>query len=179
MDRRDFLRGAVGLMAVPAVFAASLRRLTAQTGEATGDMASDTVPLEKSDEEWRRLLTPEQYDVLRQEGTERAFTSPLDDEKRAGTFICAGCFLPLFESSTKYDSGTGWPSFYQSIEGRVGTSTDFRIGYPRTEYHCARCSGHQGHIFDDGPRPTGKRFCNNGVALSFVPEGEDLPELRS
>lgn len=137
----------------------------------------DFAPLEKSDEEWRRLLTPDQFRVLRQAGTEGRYTSPLNDEKRTGTYLCAGCRLPLFSSETKYDSGTGWPSFWDTLPGRVGTSTDFKIGYPRTEYHCARCGGHQGHVFEDGPRPTGLRYCNNGVALTFVPEGETLPEL--
>ena len=116
--------------------------------------------------------------LLFEEGTERAFTSPLNDEKRDGTFICAACNLPLFEATTKYDSHTGWPSFKAAIPGHLGTKTDFKIGFPRTEYHCARCGGHQGHIFDDGPPPAGKRYCNNGVALLFVPAGEELPELR-
>ena len=107
--------------------------------------------------------------MLREEGTERPFTSPLNNEKRKGTFVCAGCDLPLFESKTKYDSGTGWPSFYDVIPGRVETKIDHKLIYPRTEYHCARCGGHQGHVFDDGPKPTGLRYCNNGVALKFIP----------
>ncbi len=125
--------------------------------------------IEHSDAEWRRLLSPEQYDVLRQEGTERAFSSALNGEHRAGIFHCAGCDLPLFDAQTKYDSGTGWPSFYDVIPGSVETKTDFKLILPRTEYHCARCGGHQGHRFNDGPQPTGYRYCNNGVALRFVP----------
>ncbi|MEP7183293.1 MAG: peptide-methionine (R)-S-oxide reductase MsrB, partial [Betaproteobacteria bacterium] len=114
------------------------------------------------------LLTREQFHVLREEGTEYPGTSPLNGEKRKGTFVCAGCDLPLFESNTKFESGTGWPSFYDHIPGRIGTKTDHMLFAPRIEYHCARCGGHQGHVFDDGPKPTGLRYCNNGVALKFV-----------
>ena len=127
--------------------------------------------IHKSDAEWRTLLTPEQYDVLRGEGTERAFTSELNKEYREGVYHCAGCDYPLFPSDTKFDSGTGWPSFYAPIEGHTETKRDFKMILPRTEYHCARCGGHQGHVFNDGPEPTGQRWCNNGVALKFVAAG--------
>lgn len=120
------------------------------------------------DEEWRRRLRPEQYEVLRRAGTEAPGASPLNHEARAGTYHCAGCELPLFSSKAKYDSGTGWPSFHTALPEALGTSTDFKLIWPRTEYHCARCEGHQGHVFSDGPKPTGKRYCNNGVALRFV-----------
>ncbi len=125
-----------------------------------------------SEAEWQRRLTPEQFRVLREEGTERAFTSPLDKEKRPGTYYCAGCDLPLFTSEMKFDSGTGWPSFFDILPGHVETKTDYKLFLPRTEYHCARCSGHQGHVFKDGPKPTGLRYCNNGVALRFQPGGD-------
>lgn len=135
--------------------------------------------LEKPKSEWRKLLSAEQYAVLFREATERPWTSPLNDEKREGTYICAACYLPLFDSATKFDSGTGWPSFWNHLEGRIGTKRDFKLILPRTEYHCIRCGGHQGHVFKDGPRPTGLRYCNNGVALHFVPRGERLPALRT
>jgi len=136
-------------------------------------------PLNKTDAEWRALLTPEQFQVLRGEGTERCGTHPFNFEKRPGTFVCAGCYLPLFTSDTKFESGTGWPSFWEPIPGTLDTKTDYHIGYARTEYHCARCGGHMGHVFPDGPPPTGQRYCNNGLSLLFVPEGEALPALRS
>jgi peptide-methionine (R)-S-oxide reductase len=124
----------------------------------------------KTDTEWRKLLTPEQYRVLRQHGTERANTSPLDHEHGRGLFVCAGCGQPLYDSETKFDSGTGWPSFFAPIDGAIETSLDFKLILPRTEVHCRRCGGHLGHVFSDGPQPTGQRYCMNGVALKFEPQ---------
>jgi peptide-methionine (R)-S-oxide reductase len=123
-----------------------------------------------SDEAWRQRLTPEQHTVLRRHGTERAGTSPLDKRYDPGSYLCAGCGKPLFSSDTKYDSGSGWPSFWAPLDGAVGTSTDYKLLYPRTEVHCSRCGGHLGHVFGDGPPPTGQRYCMNGIALRFEPK---------
>jgi peptide-methionine (R)-S-oxide reductase len=170
MNRRAFLRSAGLLAVLPGGLATKIG----------AEMSDEKIKkLEKPKKEWKAILDREAYSVLFEEATERPFTSALLNEKRKGTFICAACFLPLFDSDSKYESGTGWPSFVQGIDGRLETKTDFKLLLPRTEYHCARCGGHQGHVFGDGPKPTGKRFCNNGVALVFVPAGESLPELRS
>ena len=154
LTRRDFMLGAAGALGATLV-------------------ASEKEPgrfeVTYTDDEWKERLTPEQYYILREHGTERAFTSPLNDEKRKGEFICAGCDLPLYSSETKFDSGTGWPSFWEELDDAVGVTTDRSFFMTRTEVHCRRCGGHLGHIFDDGPRPTGKRHCINGDALKFEP----------
>jgi peptide-methionine (R)-S-oxide reductase len=160
-ERRAFL----------AVFAGGLVMLSGWKwlrGDAAQAEASE-FEISKSSDEWRRLLTPAQYKVLRQHGTERPGTSPLNKEKRAGTFACAGCDLPLFSSETKFESGTGWPSFYRPLEDAVATKDDYALLMKRTEVHCRRCGGHLGHVFEDGPPPTGLRYCMNGVALKFIP----------
>ena len=160
MNRRLFLTRSAGALA--GVAAGSQLQAANPPAPTIGKVV-------KTDAEWKAILTPAQYNILREEGTERPFSSPLNNEKRKGTFVCVACELPLFVSATKFDSGTGWPSFYQPIEGALGTKVDHKIMYPRTEYHCARCDGHHGHVFEDGPKPTGLRYCNNGVALKFVP----------
>ena len=165
MTRRQWL----GLLS--SLGLASATSVTAQAAAANTKAAAPNIqPLLLTDAQWRQRLTPAQYNVLREEGTERAGSSPLNAEKRKGAFHCAGCDLPLFSSGTKYESGTGWPSFFDPLPGAVQTKRDFHLVLPRTEYHCARCGGHQGHVFNDGPKPTGLRYCNNGVALKFVLE---------
>lgn len=164
MNRRHFITLLGGSALVPFWF----DRVTAQGASRT--MTSDKI--ERSEAQWREQLTPEQFHVLREEGTERPGSSPLLHEKRSGSYVCAGCGQPLFTAAMKYDSGTGWPSYFTALEGALETRRDFRLLLPRTEYHCSRCGGHQGHRFDDGPPPTGLRYCNNGVALKFVPEVE-------
>ena len=161
MNRRRFITMLTAVTAAPLVAS----RVQAEKSQPIKSIKK----VVKTDEQWKKILTPPQYEILRNEGTERAFTSPLNNEKRAGTYVCAGCDHPLFSSDMKYDSGTGWPSFYTTLPGAVETKIDFKLLYPRTEYHCARCGGHQGHVFKDGPRPTGQRWCNNGLALKFIP----------
>ena len=165
MDRRNFMK--TSLMAGISLMAAGWLWRSASAASDKAERFEVTM----SDEEWKNKLNPEQYRVLREEGTERAFTSPLNDEHREGIFKCAGCGQELFSSDAKFESGSGWPSFFQPLTDKsVGSSTDYKIGYPRTEVHCAKCGGHLGHVFDDGPKPTGKRFCMNGVAMTFAPE---------
>ena len=151
--------------------AAALTPVVGQTVFARQDkQMTEIEKLDLSEVEWRERLTPEQFHVLREEGTERPGSSPLLHEKREGTFVCVACDNPLFASSTKYESGTGWPSFYDYLPNALGTKKDYKLIWPRTEYHCARCGGHHGHVFNDGPKPTGLRYCNNGIALKFVPD---------
>ena len=185
MKRRTFL---TAIVAMPVLMTVAGRARSARPADVAGDKSLEairrdwksllapgaavtlsTAPLQKSRADWKKDLSEMQFRVLRDEDTERAFSSPLDKEKRPGVYVCAGCALPLFTSRMKFDSGTGWPSFFTHIPDHVATKKDFLLILPRTEYHCIRCGGHQGHVFDDGPKPTGQRWCNNGVALRFIP----------
>lgn len=177
MNRRNLLTRIILASGALAIGPIACSREDGRTGGQSGE--KDFPPLDITREEWKAILDAERYRILFQDRTEPAFSSPLDKQYDPGTYICAACFLPLFDSAAKFDSGTGWPSFTRPMEGRVETERDFKLIIPRTEYHCARCGGHQGHVFDDGPPPTGQRWCNNGLALRFVPEGEKLPELRT
>jgi peptide-methionine (R)-S-oxide reductase len=163
MNRRQLLLN--GTASAAFLTAAAVFWRSARVGEAR----AGTFAVTKTDAEWKQMLTPEQYSVLRHEATERPWTSPLLEEHRKGTFACAGCELPLYASETKFESGTGWPSFWESLPQSIGTREDSTLGMVRTECHCSRCGGHLGHIFDDGPPPTGKRHCINGLSLSFKP----------
>jgi peptide-methionine (R)-S-oxide reductase len=183
MQRRGFLQGLALAMLGPSLFNTA-QAATASTMKDIETMQKNwrmllaagfkapapTEPLKLSNDEWRKRLDKVQYKILREEGTERAGTSPLNAEKRPGVFACAGCDLPLFTSEMKYESGTGWPSFFTTIPGVFGTKKDYLLFAPRTEYHCVRCGGHHGHVFEDGPVPTRQRWCNNGVALKFIPK---------
>jgi peptide-methionine (R)-S-oxide reductase len=183
MQRRTFLAAAmisplalagcdratrpVGAASNPAVAAMQKNWRALLASGVAVPVASES--LRKTESEWKAILSQPQYEVLREEATEPAFSSSLDAEKRSGVFVCAGCGLPLFTSAMKFDSGTGWPSFFTHIPDHLGTRQDYKLLLPRTEYHCIRCGGHQGHVFNDGPPPTGQRWCNNGVALRFIP----------
>ena len=168
MKRRDFLLLGAGLAAVAAAGYGGMNWTPQPAGSSETPSGDGAFEFTRTEAEWRELLTDTQYKVLREEATERPFTSPLNEEKREGTYHCAGCDLPLYASNAKYDSGTGWPSFYQSLPDAVSTKDDYSLLFKRVEVHCRRCGGHLGHIFDDGPEPTGKRHCLNGVSLKFV-----------
>ena len=174
MKRRTLLQRLAMLATLPLISACSRDRAAANSINAIM-----VTPLNKPQETWRPLVSADAYKVLFEEDTERQNSSELNLERRDGLYICAACYLPLFESAHKFESGTGWPSFTQPIAGQVGTKRDFKMILPRTEYHCARCGGHQGHLFNDGPPPRNERWCNNGVALRFIPKVESLPALRS
>ena len=174
MKRRIFFEKIIAIIALP--FFPAL--LWAQSNESGHEKRNAVEPINRPHEEWRGVISPEAYQILFEERTEKPGSSELNHEQREGTFICAACYLPLFESQHKYESGTGWPSFTQPIPGHIGTKRDFKLIFLRTEYHCARCGGHQGHVFNDWPPPRGERWCNNGLALKFVLKTDQLPELR-
>ncbi|MFB6273534.1 MAG: peptide-methionine (R)-S-oxide reductase MsrB [Salinibacter sp.] len=187
MDRRSFLNHLAWASLAPVALSACT---PSQSSPPSGSpVASDSLwvhtrpkdlpALNKSKKEWRSIVSEDEFRILFEAGTEPRGSSPLLDEKRTGTYICAACRLPLFSSKTKFESGTGWPSFWAPLEGQVETKKDTKLGYPRTEYHCKRCGGHQGHVFEDGPEPTGLRYCNNGLALDFVSAEKPLPPLRT
>jgi peptide-methionine (R)-S-oxide reductase len=170
MHRRHLIKATLALPFGATVALGARAASPAADSPGARKMTTPITKLVLSDAEWKKRLTPEQYNVLRHEGTERPWTSALNAEKRKGVYACAGCDLELYQHSMKFDSGTGWPSFFTSLPGVFETRRDFKLILPRTEYHCARCGGHHGHVFNDGPAPTGQRWCNNGVALKFVPE---------
>jgi peptide-methionine (R)-S-oxide reductase len=169
MDHRPDRRTTLGLLAAAGLGAVTWRLFAGDSGADA--IAATPASFQLSDAEWRKRLSPQAYQVLRHASTEFPFTSPLNDEHRKGMFVCAGCALPLFASATKFDSGTGWPSFYDHLPRAIGERVDHGLGETRTEVHCARCAGHLGHVFDDGPKPTGLRYCMNGVAMGFVAQG--------
>jgi len=168
LTRRTFGLAGIGLVAA----AAGLRIASSHANEETMSTKTETFEITKTPEEWRKILTPEQYYVLREHGTERAGSSPLDKNYAPGIYECAACELPLYSSEAKFNSGTGWPSFYKPLDNAIGTTTDRSFFMTRTEVHCRRCGGHLGHVFPDGPPPTGLRYCMNGVALKFVPKAD-------
>ncbi len=171
MNRRSFLTRLALAAGAVALAPLACGRSNPESGNGAGQLGHDPGY-------WRDILPEKRFRILFQDGTEPAFSSPLDSEWREGTYVCAACYLPLFSSLDKFDSGTGWPSFTRPVPNSMGTRRDYKLILPRTEYHCIRCGGHQGHVFDDGPPPTGQRWCNNGLALEFVALGDSLPELR-
>lgn len=181
MTRKSFLKR---ILVLPAALLPACTRSQSQPADVPDDIRVHPAigsfeKLNKPQSAWREIVGDDAFRILFEERTEPRYSSPLLKEKRRGTYICAACRLPLFTSVTKFESGTGWPSFWTPIESRLGTKRDTKLTMPRTEYHCARCGGHQGHVFEDGPEPTGLRYCNNGLALNFVPESESLPPLRT